>query len=181
MAEPLPSFRRWALLDRDGTIIPDKFYLSNPDGVEFASGAVEGLKLMRDAGFGFIMITNQSGIGRGYFTTDDFLAVQARLSDMLAAEGLELVATFHCPHAPEDACDCRKPKPAMLLAAMRKFAISPAHVVMIGDSDADIGAAKAAGIAGIRIRPEAAGSATESTVADFLAAARVALATIPEA
>lgn len=179
----LPSpFRRWAFLDRDGTIIPDKVYLSNPADVEFAPGAVEGLRLLRDAGFGFVMITNQSGIGRGYFTNDDFVAVQARLTALLAAEGLVLAATYHCPHAPSDDCACRKPRPGMLRAAMTRFGIAPDHVVMIGDSDADIGAARAAGIAGIRIRQGAAKGATKSeaegeaegTVSDFRTAARLA-------
>lgn len=172
MAADISSFRAFALLDRDGTVIVDKVYLSDPEAIEFAPGAVEGMRLMRDAGFGFAMVTNQSGIARGYFGEAEFEAVQARLSSLLAAEGLALEAVFHCPHGPQDGCACRKPRPGMINAAMRALGFGPGRAVMIGDSDADMGAAATAGIQGIRIDPKAAGD----SAADFLKAAHRAIA-----
>lgn len=161
---------RFALLDRDGTIIIDKVYLADPDGVEFSLGALAGMKLLRDAGVRLILVTNQSGIARGYFTADDLARVHARLEDMLAREGLQVDAIYHCPHGPNDGCDCRKPSPGMALQAMRDFRFAAADAVFIGDSAADMGAAKASGMHGVRIgaQPDAA--------PDFLEAARRALA-----
>src|SRR4249920_553830 len=98
--------KRLALIDRDGTIIVDKVYLSDPDGIEFAPGAIEGLQLMRDAGFVLVLITNQSGIARGYFDLATLGRIHDRLQSMLAANGLKLEAIYFCPHGPADGCDC---------------------------------------------------------------------------
>jgi D-glycero-D-manno-heptose 1,7-bisphosphate phosphatase len=163
-----------ALLDRDGTIIVDKIYLKDPDGVEFAPGAVEGLRLLRDAGFALVLITNQSGIARGYFGETTLRRVHDRLEAMLAAEGLGLEAIYFCPHGPDQGCACRKPAPGMALAAMRDLGFSPDQAVFIGDSDADMGAAAAAKVPGLRIAPGRPGAAP-----DFLAAARRACALFP--
>ena len=170
------SPRRVALLDRDGTVIVDKVYLSDPAGIEFAPGALEGMRLLRDARFDLVLITNQSGIARGYFDEAVLAAVHARLEELLAAEGLKLAAIYHCPHGPNDGCDCRKPQPGMVLAARRDLGFAPENAVFIGDSSADMGAAAAAGIFGVRIHPN--GASGEGTVPDFLAAARIALTRI---
>jgi D-glycero-D-manno-heptose 1,7-bisphosphate phosphatase len=167
--------RRLALIDRDGTIIVDKVYLSDPDGIEFAPGAVEGLRLLRDAGFTLALMTNQSGIARGYFDLAALGRIHDRLQSMLAAEGLQLKAIYFCPHGPDDGCDCRKPKPGMVRAAMRDLGFGPHEVVVVGDSDADTGAASAAGVKGVRVA--AAGrSASFEAARDFLEAARRARA-----
>jgi D-glycero-D-manno-heptose 1,7-bisphosphate phosphatase len=169
---------RVALIDRDGTIIIDKVYLSNPDGIEFATGALEGLRLLRDAGFALVLITNQSGIARGYFDAARLEQIHDRLRSMLAAEGLTLEAIYFCPHGPDDLCDCRKPAPGMVKSAMRDLGFGPDQAVLIGDSEADMGAAAAAGVAGLRVsagRSDAAGVAT-----DFLEAARRACALLAE-
>ncbi|MDP3293534.1 MAG: HAD family hydrolase [Nevskia sp.] len=165
------TFRAWALLDRDGTIIVDKIYLSDPNGIEFASGALNGMRLLRDAGFGLVLVTNQSGIARGYFDNAALATVHARLVELLASEGLTLEAIKHCPHGPNDGCDCRKPAPGMIRAAMEDLGFDPTRAVMIGDSDADMGAATA-GIPGIRI--DLNGGSDVAT--DFLQAARRAAA-----
>src|SRR5271154_5158737 len=127
--------RRLVLIDRDGTIIIDKVYLSDPDGIEFAPGAIEGLRLLREAGFALALITNQSGIARGYFDAATLERIHDRLQSMLAAEGLVLEAIYVCPHGPDDKCDCRKPAPGMALRAMRELEFRPDQVVLIGDSD----------------------------------------------
>jgi D-glycero-D-manno-heptose 1,7-bisphosphate phosphatase len=167
--------RRLALIDRDGTIIVDKVYLSDPGGIEFAPGAIEGLRLLRDTGFALVLITNQSGIARGYFDRARLEQIHDRLRSMLAVEGLRLEAIYVCPHGPDDGCDCRKPAPGMVRSAMRDLGFGPAEAVVIGDSDADMGAAAAAGVAALRV-----GSGGKSVpigaAADFLEAARRACA-----
>ena len=167
--------RRLALIDRDGTIIVDKVYLSDPDGIEFAPGAIEGLRLLRDAGFALVLITNQSGIARGYFDVATLERIHDRLLSMLAAEGLQLKAIYFCPHGPGDGCDCRKPAPGMIRNAMRDLGFKPDDAVVIGDSDADMGAALAAGVAGVRVG-SAGGPASTGAAGNFLEAARRASA-----
>lgn len=174
MSEATPR-RRLALIDRDGTIIVDKVYLRDPDGIEFTPGAIEGLRLLRDAGFALVLITNQSGIARGYFDLATLERIHDRLKSMLAAEGLELEAIYFCPHGPDDGCDCRKPKPGMIRRAMRDLGFGPTEAVVIGDSDADMGAAAAAGVTGLRVAA-ACGSASIGAAHDFLEAARRARA-----
>jgi D-glycero-D-manno-heptose 1,7-bisphosphate phosphatase len=169
-----PAPRRLALLDRDGTIVVDKVYLSDPDRIEFAPGAIEGLRLLRDAGFALVLITNQSGIARGLFDAATLERIHDRLKSMLAAEGLELKAIYFCPHGPDDGCDCRKPAPGMLRQAMRDLGFRLDEAVMIGDSDADMGAAAAAGVPGVRVA--ASGSGSTGPAPDFLEAARRARA-----
>lgn len=165
-----PPPRRLALLDRDGTIIVDKVYLSDPDGIAFAPGAIEGMRLLRDAGFALVLITNQSGIARGFFDAATLKRIHDRLVSMLAAEGLRLEAIYVCPHQPGDGCDCRKPAPGMLRRAMRELGFGPDEAVMIGDSDADMGAAEAAGVRAVRVAG-AGGPASIGAAHDFLEAA----------
>jgi D-glycero-D-manno-heptose 1,7-bisphosphate phosphatase len=169
--------KRLALIDRDGTIIVDKVYLRDPDGIEFTPSAIEGLRLLRDAGFALALITNQSGIARGFFDAATLGRIHDRLQSMLAAEGLRLEAIYFCPHGPDDGCDCRKPAPGMVTKAMRDLGFRPDEVVLIGDSDADMGAAAAADVKGVRVA--AGGSSTSVSAAhDFLDAARRAVALV---
>jgi D-glycero-D-manno-heptose 1,7-bisphosphate phosphatase len=171
--------RRLALLDRDGTIIIDKVYLSDPDGVEFAPRAIEGLRLLRDSGFSLALITNQSGIARGLFDPPKLEEIHGRLRSMLAAERLRLERIYFCPHGPEDGCDCRKPAPGMLRRAMRDLGFAPDQTVVIGDSDADMGAAAAAGVAGVRVTSAGSSAAIRAAV-DLLDAARLACGLLAE-
>jgi D-glycero-D-manno-heptose 1,7-bisphosphate phosphatase len=166
---------RLALIDRDGTIIVDKVYLSDPNGIEFAPGAIEGLQLLRDAGFALVLVTNQSGIARGYFDVATLDRIHDRLQSMLAENKLRLEAIYFCPHGPDDGCDCRKPAPGMAIKAMRDLGFNPDEVVFIGDSDGDMGAAAAAGVTGVRVAAD--GRTPSIGVAhDFLEAARRASA-----
>jgi len=132
-------------LERDGTGIVDKHYLADPDGVELLPGAAEALRKLQAAGWKLIIITNQSGIGRGYFTVEDYEAVNRRLCDVLAAYDVVLDDAFYCPHTPEDECACRKPAPAMLLEAARTHSISLEQSAMVGDKDSDAAAGRNAG------------------------------------
>jgi len=176
MKEGARMNRRFALLDRDGTVVIDKIYLSDPAGLEFAPGVIEGLRLMREAGLRFIMVTNQSGVARGYFDEDTLARIHRRLREMLAHEGVALEAIYYCPHGPSDGCRCRKPQPGLVLDAMADFGFSPGEAVLIGDSDADMGAAAATGVMGIRVAaPNAREIASPDAAPDFVAAARRAI------
>jgi D-glycero-D-manno-heptose 1,7-bisphosphate phosphatase len=163
--------KRLALIDRDGTIIVDKVYLSDPDGIEFAPGAIEGLQLLRDAGFTLVLITNQSGIARGYFDLATLGRIHDRLQSMLAVNELRLEAIYFCPHGPNDGCDCRKPAPGMVIKAMHDLGFRPDEIVVIGDSDGDMGAAAAAGVKGVRVAADG-GVPSIGVAHDFLEAAR---------
>ncbi len=132
-------------LDRDGTLIEDRNYLAHPDGVVLLPGVVDGLKRLRDAGYLLVVVTNQSGIGRGYYTHDDYHAVAARMEHLLAEQDIELAATRYCPHGPEDGCTCRKPLPGMVFDAATALGIDLAYSAMIGDKARDVEAGIAAG------------------------------------
>ncbi len=127
-----------ALLDRDGTIIIDKHYLHDPDGVELLPQAAKGLKLLATNGWTLVVVTNQSGVGRGYFSVDDVHRVNQRLSKLLKAEGVTLEHYYHCPHDPSAGCPCRKPATGMVLEAASDLGFTPARCVVIGDKPADI-------------------------------------------
>ena len=144
--------RRYVLLDRDGTVIRDKHYLSDPEGVELLPGAAQGLKRMRDMGLGLVIVSNQSGVGRGYFDHAAVKACNERLAELLAAHGVALDGFYYCPHTPEEACDCRKPATGMVDRAARELGFDPARCFMIGDKRADMGVGRAVGAATILVR-----------------------------
>ncbi|NJB67404.1 D-glycero-D-manno-heptose 1,7-bisphosphate phosphatase [Desulfobaculum xiamenense] len=126
------------ILDRDGTIIVDKHYLHDPAQIEFIPGATDGLARLHAAGIRLFVATNQSGIGRGYFTQADYLAVERRMNGLLASAGAPITGTAFCPHAPDTACDCRKPDIGMWKALAATHALNPQRTVMIGDKAADV-------------------------------------------
>jgi D-glycero-D-manno-heptose 1,7-bisphosphate phosphatase len=144
--------QHYALMDRDGTIIVDKHYLSDPDDVEFISRAVDGLKLLAENNIGLIVVSNQSGIGRGYFSKQEADAVNDKMLQMLQAQGVEIDAIYCCPHEPEDNCDCRKPKAGMAVKAQQDFEFEFKDCVVIGDKASDIGLGKNIGSLSILVR-----------------------------
>lgn len=125
-------------LDRDGTLNESVEYLSDSAGLKLRPGVPEGVRALREAGFLIILISNQSGIGRGLFTWAQLEAIHARLRELLAAKGAHLDAIFFCPHRPEDRCTCRKPEPGLFQMAITAFEIDPPHSYMIGDLELDI-------------------------------------------
>lgn len=138
-------------LDRDGTIIEEKNYLSDPDQVAFLDGALAGLRAMARHGLPLVVISNQSGIGRGYFSLDRAEAVRARLELMLTREGIAIAGWYMCPHAPDTPCACRKPLPGMIDAAAQDLDLAPASSFVIGDKRCDIDLAAAVGARGILV------------------------------
>lgn len=138
-------------LDRDGTIIVDRHYLSSPSGVTLLPGAVDGLQRFRQLGFGLVLVTNQSGVGRGYFTMSAVEAVHAHLLRLLGREGVHLDGIFVCPHRPEDDCDCRKPRPGLIDRARAALDIDMSRSVVVGDKASDVRLGTACGIPSILV------------------------------
>lgn len=139
-------------IDRDGTLIADKSYLAEPSGVEFLCGVFEGLRVLKSAGLVLAVVTNQSGIGRGYYTAEDMNFVNRYIDDVLQRERIQIDAWYHCPHHPDDVCACRKPMRGMADQAARDLDLDLVHSYVIGDSDADIGLARNIGATGIRVQ-----------------------------
>jgi D-glycero-D-manno-heptose 1,7-bisphosphate phosphatase len=126
------------LLDRDGTLIVEKHYLSDPEQVELTAGAGPALAKLAAAGIRLFVVTNQSGIGRGFYRESDFQAVQARLAQILEPFGVRLAGSAHCPHAPEAGCACRKPEPGLWLTLCADHGLDPARTAMVGDNASDV-------------------------------------------
>ena len=135
-------------LDRDGTLIEDPGYVSDPDDVQLLPGVAATLSRFRDAGYALVIVTNQSGIGRGLYAWSDYEAVAARLRELLAAEGVAFDAELACAHTPEEGASCgwRKPAPGMILEATRRLDLRIPGSLLAGDKLADIAAAAAAGL-----------------------------------
>jgi len=151
--------RRAVFLDRDGTIHEERDFLSDPALLRLERGAAAGLRRLEEAGFALIVITNQSGVARGYHTEDDVRRVNAALSEMLAAEGVHIESYYHCPHHPEGAvpkysfvCDCRKPAPGLILQAAKDADIDIGASYMVGDFTRDVKAGRAAGVRTVLVR-----------------------------
>jgi histidinol-phosphate phosphatase family protein len=142
--------RRAVFLDRDGTLIEDKGFLGDPQGVVVLPTVVEALRLLAAHGFATIVISNQSGIARGLLDDEQVRAVNAEIVRRLAGDGLAIDGWYWCPHA-GDACDCRKPKPELLHRAVREHALRLDGGAMIGDRGSDVALGQAVGIAGISV------------------------------
>lgn len=136
---------RAVFFDRDGVLIYDSGYLSSPNQVTLLRDVPAVLRRLRYLGFRIVVITNQSGIGRGLFTRSEAAAVADRLTEALAEQGVSVDATYFCPHSPDDDCDCRKPKPGMLQRAAQELKLDLSGSFMIGDRVSDCEAAQAAG------------------------------------
>ena len=132
-------------VDRDGTICFDKHYLSDPNGLELIPTVAEGIRRLNEAKMPVIVVTNQSGIARGYFSEKTLKEIHQRLAEMLELQGSRVDDIFHCPHMPNAGCPCRKPAPGMLLQAKEKHGIDLANSFVIGDRMMDVEMAHAVG------------------------------------
>lgn len=137
-------------LDRDGTLNVDHGYVHQIDDFQFIEGSIEALQELKKMGYLLVLVTNQSGIARGYFSEDQFLSLTEWMDWSLADRGVDLDGIYYCPHHPEGKgefkqdCDCRKPKGGMLLQAIKELHIDPARSFMVGDKVEDLQAAVAA-------------------------------------
>jgi len=141
-------------LDRDGTLIHDRpgFYLRRPDQVRLYLRACEALKRLRRAGFKLVIVSNQSGIGRGFLDRAMLGRIHRRLKAELRRRGASLDGIFFCPHAPTDGCRCRKPSPLLALRAARKLRLDLRGSYFVGDKKADVDMARALGIPSVHLR-----------------------------
>lgn len=140
MTKETSGTNKAVFLDRDGTINEERHYLYQIEDFAFLPGVVEALRRLQEAGFLLIVVTNQSGIGRGYYAEADFRKLNAWMSDELARQGVSVAATYYCPHLPDAKipryrkdCDCRKPRTGMFMDAVRDFQIDLKQSYAIGD------------------------------------------------
>lgn len=171
-------------MDRDGTLIQEREYLADPEGVELVPGTPGALKELRAAGFALVVVTNQSGIARGYYSEEDYRAVAERIDRELEAAGAPLDGTYHCPHHPEfsEPCGCRKPGTELHRRAARDLGLVPERSWYVGDKVKDVLPARELGGEGILVRTGFGGEEEDRLPAGFRvardlpAAARIILA-----
>ena len=168
-------------LDRDGTINEDVGYLHEPEKLKFLPNVFEGVRKMRDMGYKIVVITNQSGIGLGYFTNEDFYSVNTKMLKGFSAAGITLSKIYFCPHSKDEGCECRKPGTALIERARSDLNLDITRSYIIGDSTLDIEAGKRAGAKTILVRTGFGGSdgnfnaAPDYTADDLLDAANYIL------
>lgn len=138
--------KKTIFLDRDGVINIDKHYLYKIEDFEFTNKLFETCKHFQSLGYQIIVITNQSGIGRGYFSEEDFNKLTTWMIEEFKNNNIDILDVFYCPHEPNDNCECRKPKPGMINEACKKYEIDLNNSWMIGDKPSDIEVAFNAGI-----------------------------------
>ena len=145
--------RRAAFIDRDGVLNEERAFVHRIEDFAFVPGAIEALRALKAAGYVLVVVTNQSGIARGLYSEADYLALTEHVRERLEAEGISLDAVEYCPHLSDAPvaryrleCDCRKPKPGMLMRAIRGLEIDPGASFLVGDRLSDVEAGRAAGI-----------------------------------
>jgi histidinol-phosphate phosphatase family protein len=160
----------FVVLDRDGTIIEECEYLSDPEQVRLIPRAAAALSQLQAMGYGLVVITNQSGIGRGFFDETAVQRIHQRLQQLLGKAGVSLDGLYVCPHKPDDDCLCRKPKLGLMQLAARDLGFSPAHSIVIGDKPCDIELGRNAGAVTFLVRTGygAQVEAEQSVTADYV-------------
>ena len=140
-----------AFLDRDGTLIDERGYLGDPGRIRFYPSVVPALKRLRKAGYRLVVISNQSGVGRGYFTMDTLKKVNRRFLQLLRSRGVRIDGVYFCPHLPAAGCSCRKPAPGMAKKAARDLALDVRRSFVIGDQVRDLQLARRVGATGVLV------------------------------
>ncbi|MDQ2824096.1 MAG: HAD family hydrolase [Verrucomicrobiota bacterium] len=153
-------------LDRDGTLMRDVDYCGNPKDVDVFPGAPEALQTLRNRGYKLFIITNQSGIGRGFFTEEQYHEVEREVLRQLGEVLID--ATYFCPHGPDHVCGCRKPEPGMVFQAAHDHNLDLARSFFVGDKDSDIQCGRGAGVKTILVHT-GYGQYADQSAADFVA------------
>ncbi len=148
------ALRPAVFLDRDGTLIQERVYLADPEGVVLMPGATDALRALREAGYALVVVTNQSGIARGLYGEDDYRAVARRFDELLRAAEAPVDLTLYCPHHPDfgEACRCRKPDTGMHREAAEALGVSLTESYYVGDKVADVLPAGELGGRGVLVR-----------------------------
>jgi D-glycero-D-manno-heptose 1,7-bisphosphate phosphatase len=126
------------ILDRDGTVVIDRGYLSDPAGLEFLPTVPEALRLLSSSGFRLVMMTNQSGVGRGLISLEQIAALNARMLEMVKGVGGTLTRIYFCPHVPDAHCSCRKPNLGLMERAAEELGFDPRKSIVVGDKPSDV-------------------------------------------
>jgi D-glycero-D-manno-heptose 1,7-bisphosphate phosphatase len=163
--------RKVIVLDRDGTIVVDRGYLDDPAGLAFLPGAAEGLRRLHAAGYQLVVITNQSGIGRGRFSTARLHEIHARFAEMVSEAGARLAGIYFCPHRPDEGCVCRKPEVGLVDAAAAELGFSNSAVIVVGDKASDVELGRRIGAPTVLISTDGAGDA-DFVAGDLMQAAQ---------
>jgi D-glycero-D-manno-heptose 1,7-bisphosphate phosphatase len=161
-----PRTSKLVFLDRDGTLVRDVAYLHEPELVELLPGAGEGLRQLQELGFLPVLVTNQQGIGLGYFTARDFMLTNQALFRALAEFEVRVARVYYCPHSLSDQCPCRKPSPALFERALEYFGAEASQCYAIGDQEADAEAGRRLGIPTVLVGARRSAAATY-TAGDF--------------
>lgn len=171
--------RRFVFLDRDGTLVRDTGYVHRLEDYALLPGVTPGLLRLQCAGYALAIVTNQSGIGRGLYTAEQFETFQRHLIADLARQGIQIERTFACPHRPEAGCGCRKPAPGLLWRARDELGADLSRSWVVGDATRDVEAARNAACAGailVGAPPGAATPAGAAAASDLVEAAAIILA-----
>ncbi len=167
---------RAVFLDRDGTMARDVSYCSRPEDFELFPSTARAVKRFRELGFKVIVVTNQSGVGRGYFSEETLAEIHDKMKKSLAEEGAFVDGIYYCPHHPDDNCNCRKPRLGMIVRAAQDHDIDLGQSFVVGDLTFDIGLGKAAGTQTILVggspSDEAIALEPDAVVPDLRAAAQ---------
>jgi len=152
-----PPVRAWVrralFVDRDGTLNPDLHYLKEAERLELCRGVGDALSLAHDHGYLIVCVTNQSGVERGFYTSEDVERIHARLNELLRPHRARVDAFYYCPHTPEHGCDCRKPRTGLFETARRDWNIDFASSAVVGDRALDVEAGRTLGLLTALVRP----------------------------
>lgn len=149
-------------IDRDGTINKESGYIDRPDMIELIPGSADAIRMINGMGIKAVIVTNQSGIGRSYFSEESLNEVNDRLKEILMEEDAHIDAVYYCPHHPDDGCDCRKPMPGLLKKAASELDIDLCSSYVIGDKISDLILAQNVGAMGILVRTGYGSESVES-------------------
>jgi D-glycero-D-manno-heptose 1,7-bisphosphate phosphatase len=179
-ASPGGALDRAVFLDRDGTIIEEVGYLDRPERVELFPWTIDAVRVLNRAGLAVVLVSNQSGVARGFFTEEVVDAVHQRMADLLAEGGARIDAYYYCPHHPDgkvpryaQKCECRKPGRALVDRAARELGIDPARSFVVGDRWLDVALGRAVGAQSVLVRTGYGASEENKRPADLAADAVV--------
>jgi len=160
---------RAVFLDRDGTMAKDVNYCARPEDFELFPNTAKAIKLLNEHGFKVIVVTNQSGIARGFFTEETLAKIHEKMKRELTKEGARIDDIYYCPHHPADNCDCRKPKPKLVLQAAKEHNIDLEHSFVVGDLEMDVELGRAVSCGTILILPNPGDYARKQKAPDYIA------------
>jgi histidinol-phosphate phosphatase family protein len=166
-------FNRYVFFDRDGTLIKHIHYLSDPNEVELSVNSIPGLEMLKESGFKFGIVTNQSIINRGLATVAQVESVNSRVIELINKAGINIEFVYYCPHFPEESCACRKPAPNLGLKAIEKYQIDKNRSFMVGDQPSDVSFGHAIGFETVQVGSNVGKNKEADFIADdILSAAR---------